>query len=210
MGARPRRPVGPASTKWRRGSGAPRTAGEGHLPRAGVSQRAGLWGGGALAGVPPCGSLLPVWLLGGGHRQGRMLFAKPTIAGQRHSQVGAQFDLWSEYLEAPGDVEYMAFPRGAVFSEVVWSGGTRDYGEMTSRLARHLERLTALNVNFRPLEGPRPWQRGGTGRRRRFELPELPVEGAPALPAENGPAPGRPTDDAAGGPTAGGPSGAAP
>ena len=35
------------------------------------------------------------------------------------------------------------------------------------RLGVHLERLDALGVGYRPLDGPHPWQRGGSGHRRR-------------------------------------------
>jgi hexosaminidase len=96
---------------------------------------------------------------------------EPTPAeleGEGRARVlGAQFTLWSEYLETPRDVEYMAFPRGSVFSEVVWSQQHYGFDEMTQRLERHLERLSALDVDFRPLDGPRPWQQGGNGRRSR-------------------------------------------
>ena len=37
----------------------------------------------------------------------------------------------------------------------------------SDRLPTHLERLAAIGVEFRPLEGPLPWQQGGTGALRR-------------------------------------------
>jgi hexosaminidase len=91
------------------------------------------------------------------------------VGEERDRVLGAQFDLWSEYLEAPADVEYMAFPRAAAFSEVVWSHERQDITQLHLRLGRHLERLAAMNVNYRPLEGPKPWQEGGTGRRKRSQ-----------------------------------------
>lgn len=85
--------------------------------------------------------------------------------------LGTQFSLWSEYLPTPAAVEYMAFPRAAAFAEVAWSPAPRDGDDFAARLPAHLERLDALGVNYRPLAGPHPWQRGGTGARRRFDRP---------------------------------------
>ncbi|MFB9964075.1 beta-N-acetylhexosaminidase [Sinosporangium siamense] len=77
--------------------------------------------------------------------------------------VGAQFQLWTERIPDARTLDYRAWPRGAVLAEITWSGGQPD---LTERLPRHLARLDAMGVEYRPLEGPRPWQRGGTGRRR--------------------------------------------
>ncbi len=83
--------------------------------------------------------------------------------------LGTQFELWSEYLPDAAAVEYMGFPRGVALAEVAWSGPGGDLAQFRSRLERHLARLDALGVNYRPLSGPRPWQVGGTGARRRFD-----------------------------------------
>ena len=69
--------------------------------------------------------------------------------------LGAQGQLWSEYLPNPKQVEYMAFPRMAAMAEVTWTpAALRDYGNFTARLEPHLIRLGILDVNFRPLAGP--------------------------------------------------------
>ena len=66
--------------------------------------------------------------------------------------LGAQAQLWTEYMEEPKKVEYMAFPRLSAISEVVWTPAERkDYPGFLTRLSTHLERLQALDVNFRPL-----------------------------------------------------------
>jgi hexosaminidase len=73
-------------------------------------------------------------------------------AHQKHI-LGAQGQLWSEYLPNPKAVEYMAFPRASALSEVVWSPvAGRSFDEFRARLAVHLERLRILDVNFRPLD----------------------------------------------------------
>ena len=73
--------------------------------------------------------------------------------------LGAQAQLWSEYLKTPKHVEYHAWPRLAALSEVVWTPAERkDYADFVTRLRTHVRRLDALDVNYRPLEGPR-WRR---------------------------------------------------
>lgn len=82
--------------------------------------------------------------------------------------LGSQCQLWTEYMPDPRRVEYMAFPRACAFAEAVWSPRERrSFDDFSGRLVPHLARLDALDVNYRPLAGPRPEQRGGTGRRRR-------------------------------------------
>lgn len=67
---------------------------------------------------------------------------------QRSRVLGSQFQLWSEYLTDPQQVEYMAFPRACVFADVLW--GTPDDGTfLTDALPVHLRRLDQLAVNFR-------------------------------------------------------------
>ncbi|MGH9169797.1 MAG: beta-N-acetylhexosaminidase [Acidimicrobiales bacterium] len=80
----------------------------------------------------------------------------------RHRVLGAQCQLWTEYVATPEHAEYMYFPRVCAFSEVAWAGG-RDvarepYDEFEDRLADHLGRLQALGVNYRPMDGPTPGQ----------------------------------------------------
>jgi hexosaminidase len=67
--------------------------------------------------------------------------------------LGAQAQLWTEYMKEPRKVEYMAFPRLTALSEVVWTPVEgKDYSRFLVRLRTHLERLKALDVNYRPLE----------------------------------------------------------
>ena len=67
--------------------------------------------------------------------------------------LGAQGQLWTEYMPQPKQVEYMAFPRMSALAEVVWTPKERkDYAGFLVRLAAHLERLRALDVNYRRLD----------------------------------------------------------
>ncbi|SFW88021.1 beta-N-acetylhexosaminidase [Amycolatopsis australiensis] len=72
---------------------------------------------------------------------------------------GVQAQVWSEHLDSVRRVDYMAFPRLSAFAEAAWSSGPRDYAEFLPRLRdHHLPRLDALGVEYRPLDGPLPWQ----------------------------------------------------
>ena len=65
--------------------------------------------------------------------------------------LGAQGNVWTEYMKTEDQVEYMVFPRILAMSEVLWSGAVKnietDYPEFLSRVEPFLERLNALNIN---------------------------------------------------------------
>ncbi|MGW3343959.1 beta-N-acetylhexosaminidase [Nonomuraea rubra] len=86
----------------------------------------------------------------------------PVPAGltddERGRILGAQAALWTEHIDSPRLLDYMAFPRLAAFAEAVWSG-RRDFEDFLARLATHEKRLDALGVEYRPAGGPHPWQR---------------------------------------------------
>jgi hexosaminidase len=68
--------------------------------------------------------------------------------------LGTQGQLWSEYIPAAEHMEYMAFPRMCALAETAWTPkDLRDYGHFVRRLPAHLERLKAMGVHFRPLNG---------------------------------------------------------
>jgi hexosaminidase len=79
-----------------------------------------------------------------------------TAAEAQHV-LGAQAQLWTEYMPTPQQVEYQAWPRLCAMSEVLWSPrAARDFDRFRARLVAHLARLKLLDVNFRPLDGPFP------------------------------------------------------
>jgi hexosaminidase len=86
-------------------------------------------------------------------------------AARRHL-IGTQFQVWTEYIRTGRELEYMIFPRACALADVAWSGAPVPPGEAGARLAAHLRRLDAAGLEYRPLSGPRPGQRGGTGARR--------------------------------------------
>ncbi|QIK71556.1 beta-N-acetylhexosaminidase [Propioniciclava coleopterorum] len=87
---------------------------------------------------------------------------------ERGGLLGLQGQIWTEFLATTPEVEYLVWPRLAAVAQVGWSGPA-DPDAFEPVLAAHLARLDARGVNHRPLSGPLPWQRGGTGARRLVE-----------------------------------------
>ena len=78
--------------------------------------------------------------------------AELTSEEARHI-LGAQAQLWTEYMPTTRHVEYMAFPRLCALAEAVWTPSAgKDYADFTRRLGTHLKRLGILDVNYRPLD----------------------------------------------------------
>ncbi|MFA5803171.1 MAG: family 20 glycosylhydrolase [Melioribacteraceae bacterium] len=64
--------------------------------------------------------------------------------------MGAQANVWTEYIETPDHVEYMLLPRMLALSEVVWSPKeSRDYNDFSVRIEKHYDILSKKNYNFR-------------------------------------------------------------
>jgi hexosaminidase len=63
--------------------------------------------------------------------------------------LGAQGNVWTEYIKEPKQVEYMAFPRGIALAEVLWTAqDQRVWTDFKSRLITHCKRLDVLGVNY--------------------------------------------------------------
>jgi len=63
--------------------------------------------------------------------------------------LGAQGNIWTEYMPTEDQVEYMAFPRILAMSEVVWSKNeNKNYSDFTKRVEHFNKRLDALDVNY--------------------------------------------------------------
>ncbi|MHC4640302.1 MAG: beta-N-acetylhexosaminidase [Planctomycetota bacterium] len=67
--------------------------------------------------------------------------------------LGVQAQLWGEYIPNPQHLEYMAYPRAAALAEVGWSPkSSKDYDNFLQRLRSHIQRLKAMQINYRPLD----------------------------------------------------------
>lgn len=73
--------------------------------------------------------------------------------------LGGQANAWAEHMDSPRVRDYFSYPRLAALAEALWTTEPRDPEDFALRLGEHLERLTALGVEFRPPGGPLPWQR---------------------------------------------------
>jgi len=64
--------------------------------------------------------------------------------------LGAQANLWTEYIETAGYAEYMVLPRMLALAEVLWSPReSRDWSSFLARLPDHFARLDAAGYNYR-------------------------------------------------------------
>lgn len=63
--------------------------------------------------------------------------------------LGAQVNLWTEYVATPEHAEYMTFPRACALSEVTWTPSiNKNFADFGRRLEAHFKRLDVLNVNY--------------------------------------------------------------
>ncbi len=70
-------------------------------------------------------------------------------AEQAKHILGAQGNVWTEYIGYPGKVEYMIFPRMMALSEVLWSPkAKRDWKDFERRLPSLFKRLEQEKINY--------------------------------------------------------------
>lgn len=63
--------------------------------------------------------------------------------------LGAQANVWTEYIKTPERVEYMAFPRIAAISEVVWTPKElKDWDDFIIRMEKQFRRYKLLGINY--------------------------------------------------------------
>jgi hexosaminidase len=75
--------------------------------------------------------------------------AELTPREARHI-LGAQANMWTEYVASPAHVEYMVYPRALALSEVLWSPvEARQWNSFTGRLPAVLATLDRERVNYR-------------------------------------------------------------
>lgn len=64
--------------------------------------------------------------------------------------LGAQANLWTEYLRTPDAIEYMVWPRALALAELAWSSReARDWNSFVARLPNALKALGRLDVKYR-------------------------------------------------------------
>lgn len=71
-----------------------------------------------------------------------------VTAGQATQFMGAQANIWTEYIPTENRVDYMSMPRMTALSEVVWTAG-KDFPAYQKRLLHHFLRLEKMGVTYR-------------------------------------------------------------
>ncbi len=67
--------------------------------------------------------------------------------------LGAQGQLWGEFIPNERHREFQTYPRACALIEVTWSPKrVRDFDDFTNRLFHHLKRLEAAGIHYRPLD----------------------------------------------------------
>jgi len=65
--------------------------------------------------------------------------------------LGAQANLWTEFIKTPSHAEYMVLPRMSALSEVLWSAREqRNWSDFQQRLPTLFARFETLDWNYRP------------------------------------------------------------
>jgi hexosaminidase len=80
----------------------------------------------------------------------------PSLNSEEAQHIlGAQANVWTEYIPTTEHVEYMVYPRALALAEVVWSPReTRNWDNFYERVNKHLSLLASWKVNYRkPLIG---------------------------------------------------------
>ena len=63
--------------------------------------------------------------------------------------IGAQANVWTEYMPNPKQVEYMAFPRMSALAEVVWTNNeNKNFNDFLSRMGFQYKRFDAMKINY--------------------------------------------------------------
>jgi hexosaminidase len=74
-----------------------------------------------------------------------------SLEAEHHARIlGAQGNVWTEYIPNIAHVEYMSFPRGTALAEVTWTPREKkDYAGFLARLPNLLAHLDAMGVHYR-------------------------------------------------------------
>ncbi len=68
---------------------------------------------------------------------------------QRKRILGAQGNLWTEYIASSNKLDYMAYPRTCAMAELNWTSPKfKKFPDFVKRLETHLQRLSNYGVNF--------------------------------------------------------------
>jgi hexosaminidase len=74
----------------------------------------------------------------------------PSLTSEEAKHIlGAQCNVWTEYMKSPDEVEYMAYPRVLALAETVWTPKeAKDYPEFIQRMKQQVKRLEEWDLNY--------------------------------------------------------------
>ncbi|MBK7031371.1 MAG: family 20 glycosylhydrolase [Bacteroidales bacterium] len=74
----------------------------------------------------------------------------PVLTAEQAKHIlGAQGNVWTEYIKTPEMVEYMTYPRAIALAEVNWSQkDARNWDDFVQRMENQYKRLSYLGVNY--------------------------------------------------------------
>lgn len=74
---------------------------------------------------------------------------KELTAEEAKYVMGAQANVWTEYMSNPAKVEYQIFPRMSALSEVLWTApGKKDWSDFEKRLLTQFKRYDLWGANY--------------------------------------------------------------
>jgi hexosaminidase len=90
----------------------------------------------------------------GGYTTVQKVYSYEPVPAELNSQeakhvLGAQANVWTEYMKYPSKVEYMIFPRMSALSEVLWTRKEgRDWNDFEKRLKNEFNRYNWWGVHY--------------------------------------------------------------
>lgn len=93
----------------------------------------------------------------GGYTTVKKVYSYEPVPGELSPEeakyvMGAQANLWTEYIKTPSKAEYMIFPRMSALSEVLWSRKeTRDWADFEPRLREQIRRYDLWKAHYGPV-----------------------------------------------------------
>ncbi len=77
----------------------------------------------------------------------------PELKDHTKRVLGAQGQLWREYMSTTESVQYMAFPRSCALAEILWlPDEEKDYDDFIERMKVQEARFDAAHINYRKLD----------------------------------------------------------
>ena len=71
-------------------------------------------------------------------------------ADEQHYILGAQANVWTEYIPSTMQAEYMLFPRICALAEMVWTPkDKKNFPDFEKRMDTEYRRLDQFHVNYR-------------------------------------------------------------